>query len=324
MKRKIIVLSLLIAFVILSIPNTVNANAKQKEEDITVLEDSSIPLYNDKDEIIAFHYELNNGGYIIVNSDGSNFIEYSLEKTDENLSKDEKYYYNNPCSIYEKVNNSVIENCTTNEKTEIEDLDFNIKKSSSCNEKAATALATELITTAASSTIEEKKLSHATKKYNYNPDGRCGSVAGAIVLRYYNDYVNTNYVHSSYETSDGKKLINRLTDKYLGTATNYITLRDGLNDYLNNRGITSRFKKLSGRNSTSVFSRIMTTIKTDRPLIVGLTGTTTYKEHWVVGTGYSIIYTSGIGYGYIVIFNDGNGKTNVRLNLFYVDGCIYI
>lgn len=105
------------------------AQANNNEEDITVLKGTSIPLYNENNEVVAFHYELNNGGYIIINSDGSDFIEYSLERSILDLEKDEKYYYNNPCSIYKKVNSSKkIKNCITDERAEVKDLEFNIKK----------------------------------------------------------------------------------------------------------------------------------------------------------------------------------------------------
>lgn len=38
------------------------------------------------------------------------------------------------------------------------------------------------------------KLKHATRPYSYNPDGRCGSVAYAITLRYYNVNINMSYI----------------------------------------------------------------------------------------------------------------------------------
>lgn len=33
--------------------------------------------------------------------------------------------------------------------------------------------------------VSSDSISHSTARYSYNPDGRCGSVAGAIVLNYY-------------------------------------------------------------------------------------------------------------------------------------------
>lgn len=185
-------------------------------------------------------------------------------------------------------------------------------------------MATNLISSSSTSTVEEGKLKHTTRLYGYNPDGRCGAVAAAILLRYYNDYVSTKYVASSYETSNGKKLINRLVDKYLGRGTTYPSLRRGLSNYLKNRGIEKQFQVLRGQNSVPVFNKIRSYIKNDRSLIVGLADNSVYGGHWVVGTGYSLIHNPGIGFGFIVIFNDGLGERNVRLNLKYVDGCQFI
>lgn len=293
----------------------------KNETEISVLTNSVTPLYNNENEIIAFYYELNNGGYIIVNSDGTDFIEYSLEESMLDLGKDEKYYYNEPLSIYEKIDNSKVENCITNEKTEFKDLEFSIKTSGKCNQKNATDLAIDMIS---SSTFEEEQLNYETKAYDYNPDGRCGAVAGAILLRYYNDYVDTKYITSTYETTDGKKLINYLVDNYLGKGTSYSKLKNGLNSYLSDRNISTRFQAIEGKNSVTVFNKIRSYIKNNRPIIVGLTGSETYGEHWVVGTGYSIIYNQTLGFANIVIFNDGWGNRNIRLNLYYVDGCEYI
>lgn len=314
---------LTIIITVLSLQNTINVKA-MTHETLSVSEDSTIPLYNDTNEIVAFYFSLNNGGYVIVNSDGSDFIEYSLEPTNTQLDNQKKYYYSSPCSLYEKVDDSVIRNSASNDEVALDEVMFEIEPEDTYNKEAAKALSTTLVSTNSSTVTEENSISNTTKKYDYNPDGRCGSVAGAIVLRYYNDYVDTKYVASSYETSNGRKLINLLTNNYLGTGTNYTSLKKGLNEYLSDSGISSRFNSLTGINSNGVFSKIKTLIKSNMPLIVGLTQHPTYGEHWVVGTGYSIVDISYSGNQYVVIVNDGWGNTSVRINFSYVDGCLYI
>lgn len=292
--------------------------------DISVLTDSPVALYNNEDDIIAYYYELSTGGYIIVNSDGSDFIEYSLEESEIDLIDNKYYYYNDVLSLHEKVDNQVAENCITGELTEIDDIDFNIKKSGSNNIKNATNLANNVISGLSEGVFEEKKLKYNTYAYNYNPDGRCGAVAGAILLRYYNDYVSTKYVKSAYETDDGKALINLLTNNYLGTGTTYNGLKNGLNSYLTDANIPYRFRTVQGKNSTNVFNKIREYIKNNKPVIVGLTGSERYGEHWVVGTGYSILYNKTLGFINIVNVNDGWGNRDVNINMSYVDGCQYI
>ena len=50
--------------------------------------------------------------------------------------------------------------------------------------------------------VSSDSISHSTARYSYNPDGRCGSVAGAIVLNYYDRYKSPSYVPNSLESSD--------------------------------------------------------------------------------------------------------------------------
>lgn len=291
---------------------------------ISVLTNSATPLYNNENEIIAYYYELSNGGYVIVNADGSDFIEYSLEESKINLVNGKKYYYSDVLSLYEKIDSTTAENCITGETTEVDDIEFSIKESGKNNKEGATKLATDLLPSFSEGVYEEKKLKHDTMAYNYNPDGRCGAVAVAILLRYFNDYVNSYYIRSSHETSDGKKLINYLVDNYLGTGTTYNELKKGLNSYLSDLNILYRFRPLQGKNSMDVFNKIREYIKNDRPVIVGLTGSDTYGDHWVVGTGYTIVYNKTLGFINIVKINDGWGNRDVNINLYYVDGCQYI
>ncbi len=308
----------------------------QSKDTISIAKDSQIPLYNEADEIVAYHFTLQNGGYLITTADGSDFIEYCLYSNNINIDKNKKYYYSSPCSLYIEINNTTIQNCYTKEKHKKNDISFNIQAPRKQNKKAATSLAnsftylstdstSSLITTSSTySTTDEKKLTNPTKKYKYNPDGRCGSVACAILLRYYNDYVNTNYLASKFETSDGKKLINYLTDNYIKKETTYYQLRTRLNNYLKGIGVSSRLKSIEATNSTTVYNKIKSYIKKNRPLIVGLNNHPKYGCHWVIGTGYSQVYNDVIGYGYSVIVNDGWGNTNVHVNLKYVSGCHYL
>jgi len=297
---------------------TVTNNAK-------VVANSQVALYNDENEVVAYYFRLSNGGYVITTADGTDFIEYSLKPVNFQLNNRETYYYPNPCSFYKKVNNQLAANCITQEKVTLNAMDFAIEAEHNANVKAANALANQVVKAAASPKTEDK-LKHSTYTYNYNPDGRCGAVAGAIVLRYYNDYVTAGYVPTKYRTADGKALINYLTDTYLGTGTNYAQLTKGLNKYLkeNCGSIRNSFSKTTGKNSTSVYNKIVNYITDkDKPVIVGLTAHPKYSEHWVVGTGYSTTKNSSNTVR-VVIVNDGWGNTNVSINLSYVDGCIYM
>lgn len=329
-----VIIILIMNISICAVQSSVIANAKCNESCVSDVEKNKvIPLYNTDNEIVAYYVDIKNGGYVITDSAGNDFIEYSLE--DDGIQLDEKstYFYCAPCSLYRETEDEEVVDCyagNAQNTRSISDLECEIEPVDSANnvcgsEKRAVSLASDLALQLAEKVTvkEEKKLSYSTQKYDYNPDGRCGSVAGAILLRYYDKYYDGGYVASSYETADGKKLINYLTNNFLGTNTTYSQLKSGLNDYLEKRGYSRSFKLLKGLNSTSVYSKIKTYIKGNKPLIVGLTQHPKYGEHWVVGTGYSIVYSDSYGYGYVVIVNDGWGNENIRINNQYVDGVVY-
>lgn len=163
--------------------------------------------------------------------------------------------------------------------------------------------------------------------YSYNPDGRCGSTASAMLLMYYDKVYNDSYVPSYWESSDGVTLINNLKE-YIEPYTRgsvYSALIDGLDRYLNDRG----FGKPVYRQSY---------YSADKPAVVGLTGHRKYKEHWVVGYGkrtyygvtpnsmpsdLSLFATSANNYSTVIVL-DGWGSRGVFIDESYVDGAVYV
>lgn len=163
--------------------------------------------------------------------------------------------------------------------------------------------------------VSSDSISHSTARYSYNPDGRCGSVAGAIVLNYYDRYKSPSYVPNSLESSDGVALINALVAR-MGTSTNYIELKRGLSLY-----IKKYYKPTTvTANTYSWGDRIRTIIGKNYPCILGLTSHPRYGEHWVVVTGYN--FTSHNSGTYTV--NDGWGNVGININSSYTDGGVDI
>lgn len=63
----------------------------------------------------------------------------------------------------------------------------------------------------------------------YISGGHCGSIASAICMRYYYDYVSTNYVPSG---SIGQNALIALMQQYVGSGgTTYSNLDNGLDNY---------------------------------------------------------------------------------------------
>lgn len=271
-------------------------------------------MYDSNENIIAYYYELNPTGYVIVNADNNEMIEYSEYNNKYFSEKDAHYYYGGPLMYYKadgtRQFGSIIE-LQSQKEVAIEDI-TPLVRGSEADSLGTLNIDNFLIKTRA---VSSDNISHSTARYNYNPDGRCGSVAGAIVLNYYDRYKSPSYVPNSLESSDGVALINALVAR-MGTSTNYIELKRGLSLY-----IKQYYKPTTvTANTYSWGDRIRTIIGKNYPCILGLTSHPRYGEHWVVVTGYN--FTSHNSGTYTV--NDGWGNVGININSSYTDGGVDI
>ena len=284
------------------------------EQNSSVNYTSEIKLYDSNENIIAYYYELNPTGYVIVNADNNEMIEYSEYNNKYFSEKDAHYYYGGPLMYYKadgtRQFGSIIE-LQSQKEVAIEDI-TPLVRGSEADSLGTLNIDNFLIKTRA---VSSDSISHSTARYSYNPDGRCGSVAGAIVLNYYDRYKSPSYVPNSLESSDGIALINALVAR-MGTNTNYNVLKKGLSLF-----IKQYYKPTTvTANTYSWGDRIRTIIGKNYPCILGLTSHPRYGEHWVVVTGYN--FTSNNSGTYTV--NDGWGNVGININSSYTDGCVDI
>lgn len=275
---------------------------------------SEIKLYDSNENVIAYYYELNPAGYVIVNADNNEIIEYSENNNKYFLEKDAHYYYGGPLMYYKtdmtRQFGSIIQ-LQSQREVSIEDI-TPLMRGPEADSPGTLNIDNFLVRTRA---VGSDSISHATAKYEYNPDGRCGAVAGAIVLNYYDKYKSQSYVPSSLESSDGVSLINALVER-MGLGTNYAELKNGLSLF-----IKQYYKPTTVTATTySWGDRVKTIIGKDYPCILGLTSHPTYEEHWVVVTGYNFISNNTGTY----TVNDGWGDTGIKINSSYTDGCVDI
>ncbi len=294
------------------------------EENGTTVSGDGMPLYDIGDKVIAYYYETSPTGYCIVDSFG-NIIECAFDKRKE--ITDEKIYYLSPTVLCSKENNNYIniENNNVekvNEKSNFGDTINEIAQKYKPTSKDATSnnVIKPILTNA-----NYNKLEGTCRTYKYNPDGRCGSVASAILLMYYNDYIDDYMVLSSYETSDGVSLINLLVphiegnDPVNGSVTKEVV--SGLNWYLRWKG---RSEKYVAKSTTSISqSAYMSIINSGRPAIIDLNKAPTYGEHWVVGYGYDRYIRTDRTYFYYIV-NDGWGSNSVLILSDYVGDAVYL
>lgn len=302
-----------------------------------------IGLYDENENVVAYYKNLSNGGYAIISADGNECIEFSRENIYGELSYEKKYYYSGPLGMYTRDttndnNIGEIKNVITEEYTRMDEIEFSVQTGDVSVEKVNntrlnienSCLESNMSTRSGTNTLlESRYLAHSTERYSYNPDGRCGSVATAIVLKYYYDYRSIEYIDSTQVTSDGVRLINLLTDYYIPTNAGYVDMVNGIGNYLTYRfsytGMRINATYIHELNSTDVYNRLKNYVANDRPLILGLLNHPKYTNHWVVGTGYQRFkYVDGstVSYTNYACVNNGWGDTNIFINFSYIDGCV--
>jgi hypothetical protein len=309
--------------------NEVNANTSS----FSLMENSEVSLYGIDDSIVAYYYTLSNGGYIIVESDGTDFIEYSLEENSGYIDSDEHYYYFGPLSCYTRLNDNSFINVKSKEIVEEKDLNIFLTKSKGITKpnkaevNAKQVIKAEQISNYFSTS--QATLPYPTFEWSLNTNGTCGSLASAILLAYYKKNVDGNYIPSNLYSTNGIALHNLLISIIEPNleGSDYESITNGINTYLNNQEnilFSHSASYLYGLNSGIVFSKFTEYISNiQQPVILGVTSHPTYEEHWVVGTGYLSITILGLPIR-VAICNDGWGSQNIRINFAYIDGCVYI
>ena len=276
-----------------------------------------IPLYDENERIIAYGYSLQPIGYVIMDTAGYP-VEYSFENPCP-FTREDRVYYGGPLNYYIKETSQSYRHLMTREQISVSALQLSTSIFKD-KEKTAQRNSEPLSLANTNSSYITYELPHATHTYSYNPDGRCGSVAAAIWLMYYDECLNDNTVPSDLVSSNGVTLINYLvphiegSDPEKGSSTEDVA--DGLNWYFQSRGLDQWF--VADITYYATISSYIDVIEQNVPVIVDLNSHFLYGEHWVVGYGYSYSYTSQE-----IIVNDGWGHTGVYISMHYVGNIIY-
>ncbi len=268
-------------------------------------------LYDGDDKVVAVAYKVNSEGYIVIDKENADIVEYNINTNHYfNFNEEEKILYGGPLSFFkENTNLTCID--VYGKIVEKEKISFETR-SNLTNLNGMETL---------SSYPDEAYLNNSTATYNYNPDGRCGAVAAAIMLNYYDTYYNSGYIPSSLESSTGVTLIDRLTNNYLGTGTSYLTMASGLNSYFSDISMSATAVSKSAM-FTDVWGKAVEYIYNNKPLVLLLQEAPTYGDHYVVATGYHEFYYNGRTRMYQV--NDGWGSTQANVNDNYAAYITYL
>lgn len=268
----------------------------------------------------AVLYSLDRKGYIIVDINDFTIPEFSLEgKNPYNNIKNP--IYNGPLKYYSKkdaksvlnikdstiVNKNDFNNIYSKNEVSLDEQNFNVFINFNNN---------HIIPYGNLNTI--KKLPGTLKTW-YISGGHCGSIASAITMRYYYDYVSSNYVNSA-EISENSLI--SLMQKYVGYgATRYSDLKNGLNSYFRYRGVNNSAISLDYFS----YSKLMNRININRPVIVGTSNDSKFGNHWIVAHGYAEINYGAVENSNYIIVNDGweNNDVWVDIKSASFDGLIY-
>ncbi len=277
-------------------------------------------LYNEEEEETAILYQLFPEGYIVIEPDDYRIIEYSWS-VDYPFIEDEINYYNGPLQYYFKTT-EMFQHSRTGSFIDVDGYK-EIRLSYESQEKNIETDDTISMLSARSSSYS---LTTALRTFDYNPDGRCGSVAAAILFAYYEDAIDSAMV-SSYLLSDstGKIFTDYLKphiedlDGETGSSTS--DLVSGMGWYISNVGLYNTYSVLSANNPQYV--TCVNCINVGRPVIVDLNEHPTYNEHWVVGYGYQYNQTSDENTSFVLV-NDGWGNNGIYINWSYIGDLVYL
>lgn len=242
---------------------------------------------------------------------------------------DGQNYYFGPLQIFSKTDASHYLNLISLESVsdcdvEIIDYTFKDKKAEQIRNKAELNLASGGSITPFA--VNEHNLPYTPRTYSYNNDGRCGSIALAITLMYYDDHIDSNVVPSwiAGADSNGKYFSDLLKphlediDGQYGSTT--AEMQSGANWYFAYRGISSQYNATRVTNAT--FTTYKARISANRPVMVDLNAHPMYNKHWVVGYGY-YYQSSGTSERRLIIANDGWGSNGREINYSYVGDLVY-
>lgn len=191
------------------------------------------------------------------------------------------------------------------------------------NSSTATTLANNSLSLASTNTITESgSLKGALWTYSYNPTGICGSTASAILLKYYDLWVNGNYIPSNLESSSGETLIKYLVPYIEGSerGSYAIDVESGLETYMYIQGISN-----AAISQTYNYNTVKSKINANRPVLILINNHPGLGDHWIVAHGYKKgYYDSSLLNFTTIIVNDGHGNNNISVDPCYMRDIVYL
>lgn len=272
-------------------------------------------------------------GYIIFND--VSIIEFSDENESPYAEVTDDSYYCGVSTYYTKDDSGFVSLMTDNvvdyDKVTAESYSFTEQMSAANVEVMSYEPGVELYS--GYDVVTNAYLPGVTRRLNMNTDNTCGSLAAEIMLYYFKDYINDNYVND-YLASDVWRFYDYLkkrlepehdmSDNYGGSNDTALATR--LRTYLpyipkDKTGLKLGVEITYG----NAWGYALHLIRDEKiPMMVGVSNEPTYGGHWLVGYG---VYMTGPNakndpLTNYYISNDGQGRLGVYINKIYVDSII--
>ncbi len=284
-------------------------------------------MYSLDDELIAICFDIDNTGYVIINTINYDIMEYSFEGSIAGKQFN-KLVYTGFTSVFGKIDDDRLCFLATGEVVPVYEAKESAMDFSSLQRKP---LAQKMFAIKSgkgevarpmggNGFFESGSLKKNTAKWSSSY--YCGVDSAAILLKYLYDYKSSKFLPSGSTTNSKvqKYLCNNkyLADKGLtlyeivngGAVWSVNTKTTGIKKYLKDRGISN----WSATKVSYSFNTIKTKINGDIPVAVGVNGKApgaTWKEnHGVVVQGYLVGYD---GVQRLTV-NDTFGRNDVSVN----------
>lgn len=293
-------------------------------------------LMDSDNEVVAYCLDFENGYEIY---DDYTVIEFSTENESPYIESGDAYY-GGPLSYYEKVGTEYVgiisnEELSQNDFSEMSDT-FAEKSIEVEKNYDLEVTESDLMSRALVPDINVK-LPGNTRLMNYNTDGSCGSLAATIMLFYYYDNINTNYLQNKYASSEVVLYVYLKTfieiydpsdsndDENIYSSTPETLVRGLKNSIPKICKSTSGIKKSAVYEPSTSWGFMYNLINNQKmPAILGLIKHPIYGSHWTVADGVYRLNSSSTDPINYYIVNDGWGRDDVKITQSYTDFYVYL
>lgn len=315
---------------------TINRYSFSSDNEYTIVD--SIPMRSFVDNLEQYTlYILAPYGYAILYNETNGFMEgcYKQNTFVEQLESQTTYYYGGPGNYY-VYDGELYHSLITGDILELAEIQFianseeNVHANEAAQFDAATVSPYGFIDNDREVVVEESYFSTLVE-HGYNENGTCTVLAAAILLGYYDEFVDDNYVATRFRDGKGthESFHQHLNDYVYTGAQEGIYIREaltGINSYLADTGINERMYSIYSSQGRAV-NKVISMLESERPVIASMgTAYGATWDHTVVV--YGAVYNTTTGAMPSAVFQVhmgwGQGHTSEVVNANWFYECGYI